>query len=51
MTEQLTPMLIADPEKTDVLPMTPIILKTGVWKEDRSRIGGSEVSDGMAALE
>jgi hypothetical protein len=51
MTEQPTPMLIADPEMIDGLSMTRIILKAAVSKEDRERIAGSKTSDAMAAPE
>jgi hypothetical protein len=48
MQEQETHIWIADPEMTDGLSMTRIILKTAAWKEDTAGIAGKRTNGGMA---
>lgn len=49
MTEQPTPMLIADPAMIGVLSMIQIILKTAAWKEGGQRIAESKTNGVTAA--
>lgn len=51
MTEQPTPMWIADPEMIDGVSMTQIILKTAAGREGWQRTAESKTNDAKAAFE